>query len=359
MRAVRTDGQLLICLHHLVVDGVSWRVLLEDLATAWSGRPLPAVTTSFRRWALGLAARAQHPQTLAELPHWTRAQTAGGVKGRLRPLDPRVDVTATVQEVRRELPPSRTVPLLGPVPAAFHAGVADVLLTALAVAIAADPERGVLVAVEGHGREEDLVEGVDLSRTVGWFTTEYPVHLEPGTVDAAEVRAGGPAAGSALKRVKEQIRAVPGHGAGYGLLRYVNPRTAPVLAEMARPEVAFNYLGRIATASDGDPGADWTPVGANGWGGGADGRMPVAYPLEINAVTEDREDGPWLSVTWSWPAGAFTAETVSGLAGDWFAALDGLARHAEGPDAGGHTPSDLDLVSLSQDDIDEFEADFD
>jgi non-ribosomal peptide synthase protein (TIGR01720 family) len=277
----------------------------------------------------------------------------------LRELDPARDVTATVQELTLELPPARTTPLLGPVPAAFHAGVADVLLTALAVAIAADPEQGVLVAIEGHGREEELLAGADLSRTVGWFTTEYPVHLDPGVSDRAEVIAGGPAAGSALKRVKEQIRAVPGHGVGYGLLRHLNARTAPLLAEIARPDVAFNYLGRLGTVSDEPvPETTWTPRGPDGWGGGADGLMPVQYPLEINAVTEDRGDGPWLSVTWSWPAGMFAPETVRELAEGWFAALDGLARHAEGPDAGGHTPSDLDLVSLSQDDIDEFENDF-
>jgi non-ribosomal peptide synthase protein (TIGR01720 family) len=86
--------------------------------------------------------------------------------------------------------------------------------------------------------------------------------------------------------------------------------------------------------------------------------MPVPYPLEINAVTEDRSDGPWLRATWSWPDGVFAPETVRRLAEDWFAALAGLVRHAEGPDAGGHTPSDLDLVSLSQDDIDELEAEF-
>ena len=347
-------GRLLICIHHLVVDGVSWRILLDDLATAWScieqDRPvrLPSVPTSFRRWALGLIERAQHPQTLAQLPYWTQALASAEVDGGLPG-----GTSATVRELTLELPPERTAPLLGTVPAAFHAGVDDVLLTALAVALATDRATGVLVAVEGHGREEELVDGVDLSRTVGWFTIEFPVQLDPGAVDLDDVRAGGPAAGSALKRVKEQLRAVPNRGVGYGLLRYLNAQTAPVLAELGRADVAFNYLGRLSTGAD-----TGSATGDHGWGGGADDAMPVQYPLEINAVTEDRADGPWLSVTWSWSEGRFTAETVRGLAEGWFAALDGLARHAEGPDAGGRTPSDLDLVSLSQDDIDEFEADF-
>jgi amino acid adenylation domain-containing protein/non-ribosomal peptide synthase protein (TIGR01720 family) len=358
-----TPGQLRLCLHHLVVDGVSWRILLGDLAEAWTavvqGRPvtLPAVPTSFRRWAQGLNERAQHPDTLAQLPYWTQTAAPTAVPGARRALDPRRDTAGRTRELALELPPERTAPLLGPVPAAFHAGVDDVLLTALAVTLADD--NGLLVGVEGHGREQELVDGADLSRTLGWFTSEYPVRLDPGTVDVEEVLAGGPAAGRALKRVKEQLRAVPDRGVGYGLLRHVNPRTGPLLAEGTSASIGFNYLGRIATGTDeGRTTPDWSPEGDRSWGGGSDPAMPAQYALEINAVTEDRPDGPWLSVTWSWPDGVFEAPDVQKLAERWFAALDGLARHAENPDAGGHTPSDLELVSLSQDDIDELEADF-
>ena len=231
--------------------------------------------------------------------------------------------------------------------------------------------------MEGHGREQELVAGADLSRTIGWFTSEFPVRLDPGPVDVEEFLAGGPSAGQALKRVKEQLRAVPERGVGYGLLRYLNPQTGPVLAGLGEAQIGFNYLGRLTTAvqPSGDHArllgtdranvhdheelaVDWSPVGDAAWGGGADPEMPAQYRLEVNAVTEDRADGPWLCVTWSWPVEGLGEAEVRRVADLWFRALTGLAIHAEHPDAGGHTPSDLHLVSLSQDDIDELEADF-
>ena len=152
--------------------------------------------------------------------------------------------------------------------------------------------------------------------------------------------------------IKEQVRAVPQSGVGYGMLRYLNDRTGPLLSDR-QALVGFNYLGRVTMSSE--AATDWS---VEVWGGGADEAMPAQYPLELNAVTEDRADGPWLSATWSWPAGLLTDETVKAIAQSWFDALAGLTRHAADPEAGGHTPSDLDLVSLSQDDIDELEAEF-
>jgi non-ribosomal peptide synthase protein (TIGR01720 family) len=337
--AVRDRGTLLLVAHHLVIDGVSWRILLDDLATAWAGEKLPPVPTSFRTWTRALHELATSPRVLAQVPYWT-ADVPGRTLGR-RPLDPRRDTVATSRELTITLPEERTAPLLTTVPAAFHAGVDDVQLTALALAL-----DGVRVVVETHGREPELVPGADLTRTVGWFTSEHPVWLDPGGDDP----------GKALKRVKEQLRAVPDRGLGHGLLRYLNPRTAPLPAA-GEPEVAFNYLGRLDTGGAthaGDAGA-WRPVGGDdAWGGGADPAMPVPYALEVNAVTLDGPAGPRLTATWTWPAGVLDEADVRAVATRWDAALDALARDA----GGGHTPSDLDLVSLSQADIDELEAEF-
>ncbi len=344
--------RLLLALHHLVVDGVSWRILLDDLETAWNAvradrRPgLAPVPTSFRTWAHTLAERSTHPETLAQLAFWQRHGST-----RLT-LDPARHTTATTRELTLELSPEQTRPLLTTVPAAFHAGMDDVLLTALSIALRKIfPDEPLVIGVEGHGREQ-ITEALDLSRTVGWFTSEYPVLLDPGPVDVAEVLAGGPAAGRALKLIKEQVRAVPQSGVGYGMLRYLNERTGPLLSGR-QALVGFNYLGRVTMSSE--AATDWS---VEVWGGGADEAMPAQYPLELNAVTEDRADGPWLSATWSWPAGLLTDETVKAVAQSWFDALAGLTRHAADPEAGGHTPSDLDLVSLNQDDIDELEAEF-
>jgi non-ribosomal peptide synthase protein (TIGR01720 family) len=328
---------LLLVAHHLVIDGVSWRILLDDLAAAWSGEELPPVPTSFRTWTRALHELATSPRVLAQVPYWT-ADVPSRPLGR-RPLDPSRDTVATTRELTITLPEERTAPLLTTVPAAFHAGVDDVLLTALAVAL-----DGARVVVETHGREPELVPGADLTRTVGWFTSEHPVWLDPGGDDA----------GKALKRVKEQLRAVPDHGLGHGLLRYLNPQTAPLLAAHGEPEVAFNYLGRLDTGGDGETSA-WRPVdGDDAWGGDADPAMPVQYALEVDAVTLDGPAGPRLTATWTWPAGVLDEADVRAVATRWDAALDALARGA----GGGHTPSDLDLVSLSQADIDELEAEF-
>jgi amino acid adenylation domain-containing protein/non-ribosomal peptide synthase protein (TIGR01720 family) len=339
--------RLLLAVHHLVVDGVSWRILLDDLEIAWdavrAGKQveLAPVPTSFRTWAHTLAERSTHPETLAQLPFWQRPGSTALT------LDPAQHTTAATRELTLELPPEQVRPLLTTVPAAFHAGMDDVLLTALSIALRQVlPGEPLVVGVEGHGREQ-VTETLDLSRTVGWFTSEYPVLLDPGPVDVAEVLAGGPAAGQALKLIKEQVRAVPQSGVGYGMLRYLNERTGELLSGR-QALLGFNYLGRVTMSSEAE--TDWA---VEAWGGGADEAMPAQYPLELNAVTEDRPDGPWLSATWSWPAGLLSDETVAAVARSWFDALNGLARHAADPEAGGHTPSDLDLVSLSQDDIDE------
>ena len=201
----------------------------------------------------------------------------------------------------------------------------------------------VLLDLEGHGREEIFAD-VDLSRTVGWFTSLFPVRLDPGALDLDEALAGGPALGRALKLIKEQLRAVPDHGLGYGLLRYLNPQTAAQLAGFARPQIGFNYLGRFAVGGSQDWGGSGRGRAAGGWRSG-DAARPW---LEVNAFTLDAAEGATLSATWSWAPALLTEEAARDLAQGWFQALEALVRHAAAPAAGGRTPSDLPLVSLSQ-----------
>jgi hypothetical protein len=174
-------------------------------------------------------------------------------------LDPARDVMGTAGRLTLTLPAAVTEGLLRRVAGAFHAGIQPVLLTALALAIAQWCRRrdreslaAVLIDVEGHGREE-VFPGIDLSRTVGWFTSLFPVRLDLSAVDIDEALTGGAALGRALKLVKEQLRGVPHNGLGYGLLRYLNARTASQLAGFAAPQIGFNYLGRFAAPA----GADW------------------------------------------------------------------------------------------------------
>ncbi|MGW2839392.1 amino acid adenylation domain-containing protein [Streptomyces sp. NPDC001493] len=372
-------GRLLLVVHHLAVDAVSWRILAADLATAWravtegpggpggAGSPggpgLPAVTTSYRHWAHLLAAQAHDPAREAELPLWEAMSGTPDPQLGLRPLDPARDTAGRTRTLVTRLPAARTEPLLTAVPAAFHAGVDDVLLTGLALAVSAwRAERasggagpvgtGVLVDLEGHGREQ-IDERLDLSRTVGWFTSLYPVLLDPGPLDPRTPgRFDAALAERALKRVKEQLRTVPDHGVGHGMLRRLNATTAPRLAAAPDPQIGFNYLGRYAGSSEAAGAADWEVLLDGGGPRAQDPAMPVHHVLDINAHTEDGVGGPTLVTRWTWPADLLPEDAVEALSDAFTRALGALAEHAERPESSGWTPSDLPLVSLDQAQID-------
>ncbi|MBM7055887.1 non-ribosomal peptide synthase/polyketide synthase [Streptomyces sp. RHZ10] len=347
-------GRLLLMVHHLVVDGISWRILLPDLAQAYAGADLDPVGTPYRRWAQHLRALAE--DRALELPLWRSVLAGDDTPLGARPLDPAVDTASTVRHLSLVLPVEVTAPLLTKVPAAFRAGVNDVLLTGFAQAVAGwrsgGASSGVLVDLEGHGRE-DVVAGVDLSRTVGWFTSMFPVRLDAG---------GTSDPGRALKAVKEQLRALPDNGIGYGLLRYVNPDTSQELAQLPSPQIGFNYLGRFdAAGGPGAEAADWSLCSDADLGDGRDPGMRLTHVLDLNAVTQDHADGPRLVADWSWPAELFSDDEVRALAEAWFAALRALVDHVvvSGPGVGGLTPSDLrPLVSVSQGQIDGLEEEY-
>ncbi|MFF8816158.1 amino acid adenylation domain-containing protein [Streptomyces pactum] len=366
-----TPGRLLLTIHHLAVDGVSWRILLPQLAEAWQaaadGRAprLDAVGTTFRQWAQLLTDEAQRPERVEELEYWLATLADPGPRLADRALDPARDLTSTTRRVFLELPTEQTAALLTTVPAAFHARVNDVLLTAFAVAVAQwrrQRDRGegpVLVNLEGHGREE-LDDGADLSLTVGWFTSLFPVRLDPGACDWEDFRSGGPAAGTALKQIKEQLRALPGNGLGYGLLRHLNPQTSAVLARLPEPEISFNYLGRFAAADDTTPRTELTPWGPAPEGfdfdGAGDPDRPLAHVVDVNAMTQDLPDGPRLVADVSWAGELLDEADVRELGENWFTALTALVTHAEQPQGGGYSPSDLTLVPLTQQEIEAVEA---
>nr|UTI67656.1 AptD3 [Actinoallomurus sp. ID145808] len=364
-------GRLLVVAHHLVIDGVSWRILIPDFIEAWSavraGRVpmLSRVGTSVRRWSAALAEEAQRPKRVAELELWrSMLRPPDPVLGARR-LDPAVDVVSSVDRVQVRLPGEVTEALLTALPSRFHCGPNDGLVTGLALAVAAwrrtrgVAESSVLVNVEGHGREETVVPGADLSRTVGWFTTIFPVRVGAGGVDLDEAFAGGASAGRAVKAVKEQLRAVPDRGVGYGLLRYLNPDTAGELAQLPTGQIGFNYLGRFSDTDlpENPRGQGWMPISAlEDVRVQFDADMPVAHALDINALVTDTGQGPVLNASFTFATGILTREQAQELADLWVEALTGLARHAGSAGAGGLTPSDLPLVSLTQLEINVLEA---
>ncbi|MQY11005.1 Linear gramicidin synthase subunit B [Streptomyces sp. RB5] len=352
---------LILVAHHRVVDGVSWRILREDLHTALTaaraGHPpvLEAPAVSFRTWTRLLADEARE----AELPFWREVlDTPATLPGPLA-FDPARDTHATAGRLRLALPADTTRALLADLPAAFGAQVNDVLLTAFSLALAhwrtrRDPDAAtaVLIGLEGHGREE-LRPGLDLSRTVGWFTAVHPVRLDPGPTPWRDVEHGGDALGAALRRVKEQLHTLPGHGIGYGLLRYLNPTTAPTLARTPEPDVEFNYLGRFP--QDGVTAADWLD-GADLLGEGADADMALPHALGLDVLALDTADGPTLLAEWSWAGRLLTDTDVTELADAWFTALRGLVTHARTGAVHGHVPSDFPLAHPDQPTLDALAA---
>ncbi|MFE9686821.1 amino acid adenylation domain-containing protein [Streptomyces sp. NPDC006285] len=349
-------GRLLLAVHHLAVDGVSWRILLPDLAQAWqearAGRT-PAsqpVATSYRAWSLAVAEEAARPEREAELPYWQKVLREPDAPLADRPLDPARDTAATGRELKNVLSAEQTAALLTEVPTRLGVGVQDVLLATVALALAdwrprssSGPRRPVLIDVEGHGRE-GLSGEPDLTRTVGWFTSVYPVRLEPGRAAGS----GDEAVVRFLKEVKEQLRAVPGHGLGHLLLRHLNPQTGPALAGRPRPQIGFNYLGRFAADADGA----WTPAPEHpALAAHHDPDAPYSHALEFTAFVADGPGGPELTVIWSWPAKLFTPGRIEDLASAWHRAADRVAAESAHR-GGGFTPSDLALLSLSQDEID-------
>jgi amino acid adenylation domain-containing protein/non-ribosomal peptide synthase protein (TIGR01720 family) len=369
--AARAD-RLLIVLHHLVVDGVSWRILLPDLISAWrrvreGAQAEPAVAgTSVRRWTHALADEAAGPARVAELPLWQQILAGDEPALGARDLDPARDVAATVDTVRVEVPAEVTRILLNTLPAVFRAGVDDGLLTALALAVAqwramrGGAESSTLVRREGHGREEHLVPGADLSGTVGWFTAMFPVRLDLAGIDVADALAGGPAAGRALKAVKEQLLAVPDNGVGYGMLRYLNSETGVVLEKEREPRIGFNYLGKASGADL--PGElrnqGWDADDTQDLIAAPDADMPVLSELEINAVAVATPDADVLTAYFGFPTGVLSREEVSELAELWVRALTALARHAAAPEAGGLTPGDAPLIPVRQEEIEAWEGRF-
>ena len=324
---------LLLAAHHLVIDAVSWRILLEDLATACqqaaAGTPvdLGPKTTSFRDWALHLDSHARTGGLDDELTWWQHLTSAPAA---LLPADSNgPNTVASTGSVTLTLTPDRTRALLQQVPAAYRTQINDVLLTALSHVLTRwTGQDQILIDLEGHGREEDQLPGTDLSRTVGWFTTIYPVAL-------TATPPGG--WGQALKTVKEQLRAIPRHGLGYGALRYLSPH--PELA--THPAVSFNYLGQLDRAH---PASDLIHAIHHGLDSSDSPAATRPHQLDIVARIQDH----CLQLTWTYSAGLHHHATITTLAQDMTTALDEIITHCTTPGTGGRTPSDYPLARLDQ-----------
>ncbi|MEM7112064.1 MAG: amino acid adenylation domain-containing protein [Chloroflexota bacterium] len=350
----RSD-QLLIAIHHLVIDGVSWRILLEDLQTLWQKGELPTKTTAFQQWAASLSwenvaelsiARSSanqerglessatnlfSEQLQAELPYWENAA---------QPMTLPVEKTgkhtvATTEIVHCHFSEAETTALLQNVPAAYNTQINDILLTAAALTLQQwTSQQTATLMLEGHGREW-LDTGLDVSRTVGWFTSMYPLTL---TLPNGELP-------TTIKSVKEQLRAIPLNGVGYGVLRH-SP-SGEQLAAQPHPPIEFNYLGQFDNMQA--EGSAFTLASMDLSEAPTQERR---YLLGINGYISNGQ----LTFMWDYSHNRFAAGTIEQLAATFETNLRRLIVHCQQPEAGGRTPSDFglakDFAQLSQSEVD-------
>ncbi|NEE32476.1 non-ribosomal peptide synthetase, partial [Streptomyces sp. SID7982] len=336
-------GRLLLIAHHLVVDAVSWRILLPDLAQlcADPDAPLPPVETSFRTWSRALTGNATDRRS--ELPYWSEVLGEPGPAPYGREPDPATDTPDTVHRLITTVPVDLAEPALNEVTAAFHCTEQDVLLTAFVLAHSRwRSQSSTLVLLEGHGRDGVLPEVAAPARTVGWFTSQYPFRARLTEADADTTIADPNRAGRLLKQIKEQLRAVPDHGIGYGQLRHLDTASEAVLAARPEPRTGFNYLGRYDIGETDAAPEPWTPSpeSAAVWRPAPALGVHTAVDLDITALR--RPSGTELSVSWHHAGRLVSDEEIAVLDRWWRTALETLVAAAR-TQAAGHTPSDLGL----------------
>ncbi|MEM7580965.1 MAG: condensation domain-containing protein, partial [Cyanobacteria bacterium P01_A01_bin.80] len=343
-----SPGRLLIVVHHLAVDGISWRILLEDLSRIYkqldSGNKiqLSAKTTSFKDWSIQLQEYALTQELHREVDYWL---DSGSLVTPL-PLDfPGVvseNTVASSRIVSVSLTQEQTRSLLQDVPRAYNTQVNDVLLSALVQNFAEwTGDDSLLVELEGHGRE-DLFENIDLSRTVGWFTSIFPISLRlPGIHHPGDV----------LKSIKEQLRSIPNKGIGYGILRYLSPDTSikKQLSLLPQAQVSFNYLGQF----------DQNDLTSVGWRYARESSGSIhssggqrRHLLNVNGLVI----GGKLQLEWKYSSAFHSQGTVENLANNYVKILLSIIDHCLSPEAGGYTPSDFPEFGLNQEALDEILA---
>ncbi|WP_457565569.1 condensation domain-containing protein, partial [Caldithrix abyssi] len=331
---------LQITIHHLIVDTVSWRILSEDILQAYNqllaGKEviLSPKTTSFKYWAEKLQQYAQSEEVARELDFW-RQQIEGPPIS--LPVDNPVgkNVEQTADSVKVALGKEETEQLLREAPAAYNTQINELLLAALLRAYYRwSGQSDLLLDLEGHGRE-DLFEDVNISRTVGWFTVSHPLRLKyDSTWQPSDL----------IRQVKEQYRAVPNHGIGYGLLRYLRKDANALIPDQPAP-IGFNYLGQFEQENNqaGDLGE---PIPAL-----APERAPENQRIHLIEIGGNVVNNV-LNMNFSFSAEQFKKETVERFAKLFTEELKALIEHCLSPEAGGYTASDFKEAGIDDEDLD-------
>ncbi|NOR69055.1 MAG: amino acid adenylation domain-containing protein, partial [Methylomarinum sp.] len=337
------NSRVLIVIHHLVIDGVSWRILLEDLMSICHQLQtdqkvvLPAKTTSFKQWAEQIISQVRSGSVSLNKEYWLNS---------LRQKVPSLPVDfpdggrsfATENSVTLLLTELETHALLHEVSAAYRTTTEELLLSALALTLVEWTQyKTLLIDMEGHGREE-IVNDLDVSRTVGWFTSLFPLLLNlPINTSLSDT----------VQMIKEQLRSVPQKGISYGLLRYLtkDPDIVDQLALFPQAQILWNYLGQLDAVIKED--ALLKPI-LDKVGENCDSANVRSHELEIiSSISEGR-----FQVSWSYSGERYCKDTIERLAENYLQHLNALITHCLLPDTGAYTPSDFPLISLKQTDLD-------
>jgi amino acid adenylation domain-containing protein/non-ribosomal peptide synthase protein (TIGR01720 family) len=345
------SGRLLIVIHHLAVDGVSWRIILEDLATIYQqlesqdSQELPPKTSSFKTWAEELQNYAQTPEFNTQFKYWLNRDLPSVFP---LPLDyqgeAKSNIVAHAKTVSFTLTEEQTRLLLQEVPQAYNTQINDILLTALVQAFShwTGSDR-LLLDMEGHGRE-NVIESVNLSRTVGWFTSIYPVFLTLENLDHL---------GECLKFIKEQLRQIPNRGFDYGIGYYLNSDLTiqSQLKNYPKAQVSFNYLGQFTSHQIGDIGWKLSQESSGSI------HSPLGQRSHLIAIHGIVVDGQ-LDMEWQYSENFHHQTTIKNLVAAYRDSLESLINHCLSAE-GGYTPSDFPDADLNQAELDELLSELD
>jgi amino acid adenylation domain-containing protein/thioester reductase-like protein/non-ribosomal peptide synthase protein (TIGR01720 family) len=337
-----TGDHLLMVIHHLIVDGVSWRIILEDFATGYHQAinnvpiELPEKTDSYQGWATGLQAYAHSKELLQEVGYWKKllATEAGLFAQTTLENDARVGDGVSVDF---SLSRDETEMLLKNVNQAYRTEINDILLTALGLALKEwTGQEQYVINLEGHGREKIMAE-LDITRTVGWFTTTYPVLLDMRK---------SPDLSAQIKQIKEELRHIPKRGIGLGILKYLAPdEIRESLKFPGKPDLSFNYLGQF----DQDLNTELFQISPLPTGSSISPNAGRTFKLEINGMIS----GGQLRFTLGYHPKEYRKETILKLMTCFNESLRQIIKHCQTKEEAELTPTDFGDQELSLEELEE------
>ncbi|MGG4446407.1 tyrocidine non-ribosomal peptide synthetase TycA [Brevibacillus porteri] len=342
---------LFLAIHHLVVDGISWRILFEDLATAYSqvlaGKEiiLPEKTDSFKNWAVWLNEYANSDELVREIPYWENLESEARHASLPKDYETKGCKQKSIRNIQVGLLAEESEQLLKQANSAYQTEINDLLLAALGLAVAEWSRLDqIVINLEGHGRE-DVIEHANVTRTIGWFTSQYPVLLDLSQMNHLPEH---------IKRTKENLRKIPNKGIGYEILKYMTePEKRRSLSYSLSPEVTFNYLGQFDSGLNNELFTRSPYSSGNSLG--ADGKNNLSPDSEIYTALNitGRIEGGELLITFTYSEEQFREESIHQLSESYRKHLRAIITHCSQKKEVERTPSDFSMKGLQMEEMDD------